>query len=322
MQKGRRVAVAVPLCGVTLESWADLSVLARSRVLPRLRRLGGGFHDAAVRTVLRLPNLPPLTHLDLHTGQVGINGAAAIAACLRLAGLTELNLADNQIGDPGLTAIARSPHLRSLRVLNVAENPGVRAYSVAALAASPVAAGLEELYLGPCGGSNGAAALAGSGRFTRLGALDLDDDALRADGVRAIAESANFAGLTGLRLRGVFGSAGAEAIAASPHLTGLRDLFLVGCGIGDAGAAALADSPNAARLRTLNLGLNNLTDAAALALAKSPHLDGLRAGWLHLGGNRGITPAGVDALRDRFGYDPTSGAGPGGPPFTPESVRF
>ena len=106
--------------------------------------------------------------------------------------------------------------------------------------------------------------------------------------------------------RGVFGSAGAEAIAASPHLTGLRDLFLVGCGIGDAGAAALADSPNAARLRTLNLGLNNLTDAAALALAKSPHLDGLRAGWLHLGGNRGITPAGVDALRDRFGYDPTS----------------
>ena len=326
VQKGAWVASSAPLLGIALNGRDHLAALALSPVFARIRRLrlahGRTLHDDALRELLGLPNFPRLTHLDLSTEQIGIDGASAIAACERLAGLTELNLSENGIGDPGLTALARSPHLTNLRVLNLAGNVTARSFGVCALAGSPVAARLEELHLGPCGGPAGARALAASQHLTRLLFLSLACHTLDPEDMRALAGSPNFAGLVALRLRVAMGSVDAEAIARSPHLRGLRDLSILMSHIGDAGAAALASSPNLSGLRRLNLSSNGLTDAGARALAASPHLDGLREGRLFLGVNPGITRAGVAALRDRFGYDPTALPPPDRLPDIIENVRF
>ena len=102
------------------------------------------------------------------------------------------------------------------------------------------------------------------------------------------------AGLVALDLKyNDLGSAGAEALAKSPHLTNLRELNLSSNGIGEAGAKALAQSPHLTNLRELDLTANGIREAGARALAKSPHLTNLRV--LNLEYNK-IGPAGAEAL--------------------------
>jgi uncharacterized protein (TIGR02996 family) len=88
-------------------------------------------------------------------------------------------------------------------------------------------------------------------------------------------------------------AAGAQALAASPHLGRLTSLDLAHNEIGDAGAQALAASPHLARLTTLELGDNAITYAGARALAASPHL--ARLARLNLSGNA-ISHQGARAL--------------------------
>jgi uncharacterized protein (TIGR02996 family) len=126
--------------------------------------------------------------------------------------------------------------------------------------------------------------------------------------------------LTALSLTGNIGAKGMASLAASPHLSLLRELDLGGSDLGEAGAAALADSPLLSQLTSLKLGgnkigngglevllasltqprlvtlevqANGITEVGARLVAASPHLSRLR----HLDlGNNNLGDAGVGAL--------------------------
>src|SRR5579872_3778100 len=131
--------------------------------------------------------------------------------------------------------------------------------------------------------------------------LDLGDNHIGTAGATAIANSPHLANLTALNLwDGYIGNEGAIAIVASPHLTKLTTLNLRHNGIGNAGARAIATSPNFANLTTIDLGANGIGDEGARAIARSPHLATLTE--LDLGGNaiagfgHGIGTAGAIAI--------------------------
>jgi uncharacterized protein (TIGR02996 family) len=96
------------------------------------------------------------------------------------------------------------------------------------------------------------------------------------------------------------GNAGALALARSTTVSGLVSLSLGEAGVGDAGVEALAASPHLSKLEELYLDTNEkIGQAGARALARSPHLPRLRV--LDLTGTavRAGDPA-VRALRQRF----------------------
>ncbi len=79
---------------------------------------------------------------------------------------------------------------------------------------------------------------------------------------------------------------GANRLAESRLMGGLRHLDLRGHHIGDAGFIGLVSSANAARLQVLDVGFNDIGDtgdSAVEALVRSPHLGELRV--LRLNGN-------------------------------------
>lgn len=228
--------------------------------------------------------------------------AEKLAASPLLAGIAELDLCGSDLGRAGVTALARSPHFKRLEALDLGFN------------------GL---------GDDALVALARSAAFPELTVLALNDnDRATGDGLKALAESPFFAGLTALdvsgleigevgaravargamaRLRtfrangGRIGDAGTAALAGSALLDrALHEspvLELRGNAIGPAGAAALAACPHLARCATLDLTDNDLGDTGAARLLRSPHLGALKV--LKLGRNR-LTDAGVAAARDPF----------------------
>ncbi|WP_439621966.1 TIGR02996 domain-containing protein [Gemmata sp.] len=318
VQKGGRIAATVPLLGISLTDRNEFTAFGRSPVFGRLRRLqiahGRSFTATNTQELLALPNFPRLTHLDLSTELVANDGAAAIAACPHLAGLTELRLSENHIADAGYTALAKSPHLSNLRALHIDRNIGGTT-GVRALAESPNAAGLRELSLGYCGGPDGARALATSRYLTKLEDFTVNDFVV--ESLEATANSPNFAGLIRLRIT----ARGAKAVAESPHMRNLRELWLIQNTTLD-DAESLAKSPHLVNLRRLNLSGHILSDKGALALAESPYLGGLCEGWLFLGASPDLTQVGISALLNRFGHHPAHMPAPGGFPSLPEDVRF
>jgi hypothetical protein len=130
------------------------------------------------------------------------------------------------------------------------------------------------------------------------------------------------ASLEGLSLKGTWGTAGAKALAASPHLGNLHTLDLAYCGIGPAGVAAVLGSSRFPRvseldlsgnpvgfdgamaisaltrlsptLRVLHLGDAELHDGAVAVLGNTPAFAGLAELWLN--GNP-ISAQGLAELR-------------------------
>jgi uncharacterized protein (TIGR02996 family) len=122
--------------------------------------------------------------------------------------------------------------------------------------------------------------------------------------VRWITTTANWTGLRALRLDPTGGLDREDAVEVfgarilhkltqlyiqgaenwTPHtirnlaaFTNLRELHLVGCGLGDRAAECLAEMPGLANLRSLNLTDNRVGGAGASALLASPHLKNLAA---------------------------------------------
>src|SRR5262249_8531015 len=93
------------------------------------------------------------------------------------------------------------------------------------------------------------------------------------------------------------GDAGVRALALSANAAGLRKLRLMTCGVTDTGAVALA-SPHLAGLQELDLNNSSVTDDGARALAESPHLAGLKSLGLRYSQ---VGTAGCSALRAGFG---------------------
>ncbi|AWM37964.1 Leucine Rich repeats (2 copies) [Gemmata obscuriglobus] len=174
-----------------------------------------------------------------------------LAACPLLAGVRELDLCNCDLGPRGLETLARSPHLKNLKVIDLGFNK------------------LDDTAID---------VLARSSELPSLTVLALNDnDTIGDAGVRSLAQSPFFAGLTALDLSGNdIGDAGAIALAGTNYLPVLRTVRLASNRIGDAGAAALARSPLLGRMLSaspeLVLRANAIGHAGAAALAASPAL--------------------------------------------------
>jgi hypothetical protein len=227
--------------------------------------------DGRLGELLCAPGLAALTALDLSDDHLDDQDATLLAQA-ELPGLRALELAGNDLDDRGVEELARARGPRRLERLGLAGNV-VELDGVRALAASPLP--LVELDLAqPAradaepGNSIGPAALA----------------ALVTRPWRRLVLSGN-----------PVVNAGAEVLAGAD--LGLEELVAVAAHIGPSGAFALAASPHLAGLRRLDLGGNPLGDEGARALASSPFLPaGLE---LDVSGC-GVSPVAREALAQRF----------------------
>jgi uncharacterized protein (TIGR02996 family) len=205
--------------------------------------------------VLALPQLNRIRYLRLLAWQptkgLLASDLAALAACPNLTGLRELSVS-TAVGNPIAGALARCPSLRGLTSLWLSDD------------------NLDD---------DGVALLteAGADNLRRLKGLGLESRRIRAGTARALAGAAALAALEKLNIDrssaadpGQIGDEGVAALARSPHLAGLRDLWLRFQGIGPEGARALAATPYLTRLRTLDLGGNRPGAAGVRALAAGP----------------------------------------------------
>jgi uncharacterized protein (TIGR02996 family) len=166
--------------------------------------------------------------------------------------ITEVVLFPKSGDLPSLTGWPQFSRLRNLKLW-----PGTpREADVLAFLSSPHLSGLRELeYMGK--------------RGTRVPLAGV---------CRLLATLPQYAGLTSLAITSAgVRNKGAEVLAASSTLTGLRMLVLGHCGLGLAGCRALLTSSVVASLTNLNLGGNLRRAADGEALA------GLLAGSAHLG---------------------------------------
>jgi uncharacterized protein (TIGR02996 family) len=189
------------------------------------------------------------------------------AAPIREAALTYgYNFSNAPLPDPDLAACAYLARLTALRIGGYKGRIGDE--GVRTLVASPHLAGLKRLDLADCG--------------------------IEADGVRAVAESLHLAGLESLDLSGAplgdpsqAGDEGALLLAASPHLSNLRELSLKAHTLGGEGAAALVSSPRLSNLVRLDISYNRFIGpeggARLVASVNLPHLQALNLGWANIG---------------------------------------
>src|SRR5262249_52311790 len=76
----------------------------------------------AVRSLVHSPNLPSLTHLELHLTDLGDCGCEEIVRSGILKRLTVLDLSHGCITDAGARTLAACPDLTRLRRLGIASN--------------------------------------------------------------------------------------------------------------------------------------------------------------------------------------------------------
>src|SRR5262249_26451131 len=148
-------------------------------------------------------------HLDLANNRLQDAGARALAGSPHLTNVTSLRLDGNEVGGPGIRAVVSSPFLSNVRELFLSNN------YVGQTGAEALAQGgmgrLHDLWLGDANlDAECAGLLAGSEALARLRVLSLANNPLEDGGIKAL--------------------------AASPHLRRLRELYLDSCGMGSAGS--------------------------------------------------------------------------------------
>jgi len=247
------------LAGIELDSFLIGNALAEllgpgSRV-PGLRSLWlAGNEWRGMVEVLAAQPWRRLEELELSFNNLGDGELASLVLAKQLGTLRCLRFRDSGIGDLVAEAVSRATHLASLTDLRI-DNVHVRGYrrrepeagvsarGVSAMAVAPHLAGLR--YLDLCGhrlGPEGAVELAAAECLGSLRILSL------AEGDPGV------------------GDAGLRAMAASPHLRGLRALSLQANAITDRGAAALLDQGVFPALRGLQLAGNDLSDSLLVRL--------------------------------------------------------
>jgi uncharacterized protein (TIGR02996 family) len=113
-------------------------------------------------------------------------------------------------------------------------------------------------------------ALVGLPGLSKLESLHLSGT-LAGDELRSLLMLGELSGLTTLELTNhPLGSAGAQALAGSPHLRSLRRLVLASAALGDEEIAALAEARSLQALTELSLPSNLVGARGADALARSP----------------------------------------------------
>lgn len=216
--------------------------------------------------------------------------------CPHLGSVDELDLGGCELGNGGVNLLVRSAHLRTVRVLELGFN-GLDDQGIQNLAAASTLNGLRELALNDNGQitAEGVRALAESPFFAGLTSLDLSGNDVNESGVRSVVESRTLSGIESLKLSGnPIGDAGLATLLRSQLLTRTLDreprLDLRDAAIGPSGAESLARSQHLARVAHIDLSGNYLGDAGAVALARSGRLGSLRT--LRLARNQ-VTDAGA-----------------------------
>jgi uncharacterized protein (TIGR02996 family) len=226
-REGGRMAAVAPLHHVRLfAAPACAEDLARSAVLRRVRRLSlvsNVIRNADVTALASSPHLVNLASLNLGSNHVGIAGCRALAAA-ELPALRRLTLTASPIKERGLEAILGAAWAGRLESLGLSGCP-LGPSSPTAIASS-LGATLRRLDLSHTSGfSWGAVAdLAGAPlpALEWLGLVGVVDD----ETVARLTANPSLANLRGLWLGGGETDYRARAILDSPHLTGLRRLYL------------------------------------------------------------------------------------------------
>jgi uncharacterized protein (TIGR02996 family) len=206
------------------------------------------------------------------------------------------------IGDEVVVALAQAPELAQLRVLHVSSSKGVTDAAVAALASSPYLACSDGLDIYGTALTDAAAqALAAAPRAACLTRLTIVGNELGNQGLEAVIESPHLGALRELTIGARITDPGAAMLAASPASARLRRLdFSYNRQLGVRGAEALAASEHLSGLQVLSLCDTRIGPRGALALIHSSQLPGLRG--LHVGTEGGGWPPEVrEALKQRFG---------------------
>jgi uncharacterized protein (TIGR02996 family) len=285
-------------------SWNGLQdgmqVLAGPSRLPRLNTLIlahtttsraplTAFLESAVFAGLSVLDVRAMHGPDLHVPEV-------LAAAPRPPGLHDLRV----VGTETLPALLASPLATALTVVTapyIRRDTELRQLLPQLQPHRLHTLSLKDCYLEP----SAVPILAAWPGVRGLRSLDLERNALKADGTRLLASAAEFGRLRCLDLgHNSIGPAGARALAKSPHLTRLQDLRLNWCDLEDEGAVALAHSPTLRNLAALNLKGNRIGDAGGRALAESPHLEALEKLELQANPLSGRTRR---QLVERFGAD-------------------
>lgn len=257
---------------------AGLALLAGSRCLSgELERTK--VTDAGMVHLGRSERLAALAVLALDDNRIGAPGVASLMASADLENLRALGLARCRIGPEGAQAIATAPRLRLLRRLRLGHGR-IGAHGLEALAGAGWFGELEDLELSYCDLDDAALSALVRLRSSRLRRLDLGSAAITARGLERLLASPVGSQLEELSLHSCveLGPQGAAAIARAPTSARLRVLNLQNCNIGAAGARALASSPHLGGLRELWIwsgdimqdGDRYLRDAKAMLEAALP----------------------------------------------------
>lgn len=278
-------------CGIPTTA---LGTLASSPYAANLRslslqkaRLNGPAIPAAC---VQLLGLPRLIHLRL-------NGTGVCPRGLRQ------RLPPKPLGGEVVAALAQSPNLSRLRTLGVGYT-GITDAVVAAVARSPHLACSEGLDLGGNEITDAAAqALADSPQSACLTKLEMWHTQVGNVGLGALIQSPHLGSLRSLGISGRITDPGARVLAAAPASSRLRSLDLSrNRQLGVAGAEALAASEHLTNLVELNLWHTKIGERGALALLHSTRLPALR--WLIVGTEEGGPWSRVfdETMEKRFGY--------------------
>jgi Leucine-rich repeat (LRR) protein len=219
------------------------------------------------------PELQRVSRFRLYDEQLGDEGAMAFARSPYLQNVTELMLSTD-IKERGVVALASSPNLARVTALDLQRNQLDEA-ALRALVGSPYLRGLRALHLG-----RNALDLDAVGALSRhsfsLTRLDLDRTSLTGEALSTLCASGALRGVTELNLsNNAIGAEGCRALASCEGLSSLEVLFLHSCQLRDEDVEILLRGPHWKHLRNLALSQNQLTQKSVGSLAECEGLSGL-----------------------------------------------
>ncbi len=198
-----------------------------------------------------------------------------------LSALERLDVSFNEAIGPHGAARLLGPHMPpALRRLDLTST-GIGGATARRLAAVPGLRRLTHLEIGFNSLGPGAVALLASPGLAGLVGLDVSDSRLGPSGLAALAATPHLSALRELRVGACnITAAGLRSLMGNPALAGLLALDLFTNPVGPDGAALLASDESPWRLRSLDLRFCGLEDEGVAAL-DSPRLAGLHELILH-----------------------------------------
>jgi uncharacterized protein (TIGR02996 family) len=282
-------SVSIYKCSVPATALSDFAASPNAANLRSLELRESRFAGAVAAACVQVLELPRLTCLRF-TG----NGI-----CPR--GLTQ-RLAPKPIGDEIVAVLAQAPNLSRLRVLSVGHSKAVTDAAVAALVRSPYLACSEGLHMYLTAITDATArALADSPRSACLTRLDMLQTAAGNAGLEALIQSSYLGALRDLAISEGITDPGVRMLAAAPFSSRLRRLDLsYNRRLGVPGAEALAASEHLTQLQELRLRETRIGPRGTLVLLHSTRLPALRG--LDIFTEYGKwDPAVAEAVEQRFG---------------------